>query len=364
MDYQAMDRLLDALGEGMAARLPALEATSLPEAAPVAPTRRSVVLRRARAAALSLAPVPVLALLFGTDAIGFLPVYAAFLLVMNVRGALETALGWALAWSTVALASQAVVPVPQPAEASFASSAGPASLFVGFAAFLTGGLFVAGLAAFRRGRARSSLPLAQAAWWGAGAGAVAAGAALVAAFVVDLHVATWFAPAVLLGLSALGAGSAAASTRFERLVEEGRTWPARIQGVLTISLSWGLSYGLLGLLVGVPLWIVVGLISGAAFAGVLGLAERRGLLQDLSVARLSVVGTVGATISAAVALPLYLILARGGGGPNVPFFLSLIAVLGACAAAVTVAIPRLMVEDEEEDDWMRELRRGPDLLEE
>lgn len=369
MDVQAVDRLLDALGEGMAARMPALEVAAAPDAAthaaPATPGRRAVALRRARAAALALAPLPVLALLFGTDAVGFLPVYAAMLLIANVRDALRTALSWALAWSTAALGTLAFVPGMQPEAASFVGSAGPLSILVGVAAFLTGGLLVTGLAAFRRSRDRSDLPLAQAAWWGAGAGSIAASAALIGAFVLGLPVASWFVPGVFLGLAALGAGSAVAQTRFDRLLAEGRDGPARLRGTVGISLAWGLGYGLIGLAFGVPLWIFVGLVSGAAFSALHRRVERRGLLTELSPARLAVVGGVGAAISAVVALPLHLVLARGGLG--VVLFLVLVALLGAGAAAVTVVVARMMEEDAPDvaydDEDARWLREGIGLLE-
>lgn len=363
MDYRSMDRLLEALGEGMASRLPALEPTPTPETAPAVRPRRAIVVRWARAAAVAVVPLLGLALLFGSDVVGFLPVYAAFLLVASVRDALETGLGWALAWSTAALGLLALVPLPGPEAASFVASPGIASVLAGFAAFLTGGLFVAALAAFRRGRRRSDLPLAQTAWWGAGAGAVAAGACLVAGLVAGIAVTSWFVPAVLFGLPALGAGSAAASARFDRLVDEGGAWPARIRAVLRVSLGWGLGYGMVGLVVAIPSWIVVGLISGAGFAGVLRLAEHRGLLEEPSLGRVSVMATIGAAISALVALPLYLVLSRVDAEIDVLFSLVVLGVIGACAAVVTVAIRRLHEDDGEGDAWTRRLREGPDLLE-
>jgi hypothetical protein len=105
-----------------------------------------------------------------------------------------------------------------------------------------------------------------------------------------------------------------------------------------MALTWGVAWAVPGLLAGVPQWILVGLISGAGFSVVLGIAERRHRLEELSLPRVAGWGAVGAVGSALVAMPLLLLIS--GGALAILPFLAVVAALGAGSAAGTLAIAR------------------------
>lgn len=117
-----------------------------------------------------------------------------------------------------------------------------------------------------------------------------------------------------------------------------KRWLRRLRGAVGMALTWGVAWAVPGLLVGVPQWILVGLIAGAGFSVVLGIAERRHRLEELSLPRVAAWGAVGAVGSALVAMPLLLLIS--GGALAVLPFLSVVAGLGAGSAAGTLAIAR------------------------
>lgn len=91
-------------------------------------------------------------------------------------------------------------------------------------------------------------------------------------------------------------------------------------------------------------WTTWGAISGGVFALILGFTERRRTIEDLSIARTALWGSLGA-----VSLPAFLIVVdlirtpaglRGYGWGLPLLILAVSATMGACCAAGTLAVAR------------------------
>jgi hypothetical protein len=117
-----------------------------------------------------------------------------------------------------------------------------------------------------------------------------------------------------------------------------RGWYRRLRGFVGTALTWGAAWAIPGLLVGVPAWILAGLISGAGFSVVLAIAERHRQLEELTLKRVASLGAIGSAISALMAMPLYWFVSEGR--LQVLPFLGVVAVLGAGSAAGTLALAR------------------------
>lgn len=141
----------------------------------------------------------------------------------------------------------------------------------------------------------------------------------------------------------------------------------RLRASLGIALVWGLAWLPIGFAVAlyasaspshpsnvvarpvslpafVSAWTVWGVLSGAAFALILGLTERRGTVDSLSIVRTVLWGAMGA-----VSLPLLLVASdligtpaglRGYSWQFPLLILSVSAAMGACCAAATLALAR------------------------
>jgi hypothetical protein len=146
----------------------------------------------------------------------------------------------------------------------------------------------------------------------------------------------------------------------------------RLRAVLTIAAMWALAWAPIGLALAlyaassppqpsdviarpvtvpffVAAWTVWGALSGAAFAFVLSVAERRRTIESLSPPRTAAWGALGAT-----ALPLLLLAIdlastpvglRGYGWGFPLLTLSISAGLGGCCAAGTLAIAQRALGD-------------------
>lgn len=162
----------------------------------------------------------------------------------------------------------------------------------------------------------------------------------------------------------------------------------RLRGVASTALLWAATWGLVGaaayavmgipgalaegrplsvgalvpsVLIGALFLSVYGLLSGAAFAGVLMLAERGRGIQDLSIRRVATWGAVGGI--GILSLNAALIYLQGGGIPNdmMPV-LAIMGLLGAGCAAGSLALARRAPRPETREESSRGVLSGEQPL--
>ena len=126
------------------------------------------------------------------------------------------------------------------------------------------------------------------------------------------------------------------------------SWLRRLRGALGMAVTWGIAWAVPALLVGVPAWILAGMIAGAGFSVALGIAESRSGLDQLTPKRVAIWGAVGTVGASLVAMPLFLMIS--GGALKVLPFLGVVGVLGAGSAAGTLAIARSGSSEHRLDD--------------
>ena len=143
-----------------------------------------------------------------------------------------------------------------------------------------------------------------------------------------------------------------------------KRWLRRLRGAVGMGLTWAVGWTVVGMTLMiladrlvpgfdadvVDLWIPVfaypGFLTGVTFSTVLGIAERRRKLHELSIRRCGLWGAIGGALVALLpAVPLGIGLATTGAPPRlvvmvVSWIVGPIALLGAGSAAGSLALAR------------------------
>lgn len=142
-------------------------------------------------------------------------------MLRKLRGALVTALTWAIGWGIIALAAMGALWLIDPWEQRFLGTAGPVTLMVGLSGLIAGFVFAVVLGSVYRRRSLADLSASTMSLWGAGAALLVPLALLGTGLSHGVGLNTEAIVTALVAIAGVGAATAGGTIKLAQLGQGG-----------------------------------------------------------------------------------------------------------------------------------------------